>query len=180
MDRWVVEVRAHHDSDSRSKPAGARMLSSEPIPLALSMAHSRFPIANVKVEVRTRWASGIGHLACCIALCTACATMPAQSTPTVPVITWEQKLAWMTRLEDQRILRDPDTPAPVVLRPATKNAPAIVAPPPPSDLIRLLADSEARVRRRAALAIGRVGLAEGVDQLARLLASDDDPEVRQM
>ena len=106
--------------------------------------------------------------------------MPSPSTPTVPAITWEQKVAWMTRLEDQRILRDPDAPPPVVLRAATKNAPAIVAPPPPSDLIRLLGDNEARVRRRAPLAIGRVGLAEGVDPLARLLASDNDPEVRQI
>ena len=47
------------------------------------------------------------------------------------------------------------------------------------DLIRLLTDSEARVRRRAALAVGRVGLVEGVEPLVRVLA-DPDPEVRQM
>jgi cyclophilin family peptidyl-prolyl cis-trans isomerase len=43
----------------------------------------------------------------------------------------------------------------------------------------LLADPEPRVRRRAALAIGRVGLAEGVEPLLGLL-KDDDLEVRQM
>jgi HEAT repeat protein/cyclophilin family peptidyl-prolyl cis-trans isomerase len=43
----------------------------------------------------------------------------------------------------------------------------------------MLSDDEARVRRRAALAIGRVGLAEGVQPLVRLL-TDADPEVRQM
>ncbi len=83
------------------------------------------------------------------------------------------------RLEDQRILRDPNPPPPVVLVPATKGQPAIVAPPPPSDLIRLLNDEEARVRRRAALALGRVGLPEAVPALQGLL-SDSDPEVRQM
>ncbi|MBI2827895.1 MAG: peptidylprolyl isomerase [Acidobacteria bacterium] len=83
------------------------------------------------------------------------------------------------RLEDQRILRDPNPPPPVVLTAPTRTQPAIVAPPPPSDLIRLLNDAEARVRRRAALALGRVGLAEAVDPLTRLFA-DEEPEVRQM
>ncbi len=46
-------------------------------------------------------------------------------------------------------------------------------------MIRLLADEEARVRRRAALAVGRVGLREGVEPLLPLL-SDAEPEVRQM
>jgi cyclophilin family peptidyl-prolyl cis-trans isomerase/HEAT repeat protein len=117
--------------------------------------------------------------AICIALAgTGCASAPPVA-PTVPVVTWEQKLGWIVRLEDQRILRDPNTPAPVILRPATQREPALVAPPPPSDLIRLLNDNEARVRRRAALAIGRVGLAEGVEPLTRLL-SDGEIEVRQM
>jgi cyclophilin family peptidyl-prolyl cis-trans isomerase len=43
----------------------------------------------------------------------------------------------------------------------------------------MLSDREARVRRRAALAIGRVGLPEGVAALVPVL-SDADPEVRQM
>jgi len=83
------------------------------------------------------------------------------------------------RLEDQRLLRDPNPPAPVVLAPATRTVPAVIAPPPPSDLIRLLTDGEARVRRRAALALGRVGLREAVDPLVTLLG-DAEPEVRQM
>jgi cyclophilin family peptidyl-prolyl cis-trans isomerase/HEAT repeat protein len=85
----------------------------------------------------------------------------------------------MVRLEDQRLLREPNTPPPAILRPATKTEPAIVAPPQPSDLIRLLGDSEARVRRRAALAVGRVGLPGAVEPLTRLLA-DEEFEVRQM
>ncbi len=86
----------------------------------------------------------------------------------------------MIRLEDQRILRDPNPPPPVVLVPATRTEPAIVAPPPPSDLFRLLGDGEARVRRRAALALGRVGLRDAVEPLTRVLAADAEAEVRQM
>ena len=112
-------------------------------------------------------------------LMSACASAPP-AAPAVPVITWEQKLAWMMRLEDQRILRDPNPPPQLVLRAATKTLPQIVAPPPPSDLVRLLGDDEPRVRRRAALAIGRVGLVAGVEPLTRTLAMDQEIEVRQM
>ena len=107
----------------------------------------------------------------------SCATSPP---PAPPVITWEEKLEWMIRLEDQRILRDPNPAPPIVLAPATGRRPAIVAPPPPSDLVRLLRDPEARVRRRAALAAGRVGLPEAIEPLSAVLAGDEDFEVRQM
>jgi len=100
--------------------------------------------------------------------------------PEVPVISFEEKLGWILRLEDLRIVRDPNPPAPVVLAPATRLRPAVVAPPPPSDLIRLLRDPEARVRRRAALALGRVGLTEPIEALSMLLMEDTDAEVRQM
>ncbi|MGH9256076.1 MAG: HEAT repeat domain-containing protein [Vicinamibacterales bacterium] len=115
----------------------------------------------------------------------SCATIPPppptpSPAPEPPVVTWEEKLGWMIRLEDQRILRDPNPPPPVVLVPATRTEPAIVAPPPPSDLFRLLGDGEARVRRRAALALGRVGLRDAVEPLTRVLAADAEAEVRQM
>jgi HEAT repeat protein/cyclophilin family peptidyl-prolyl cis-trans isomerase len=87
----------------------------------------------------------------------------APAKPAVPVAaalpTFEQKMAWILRLEDQRVLKDPESPA--------------------SDLIRLLTDGQARVRRRAALAVGRVGLASGIAPLVQLLG-DGEPEVRQM
>lgn len=85
----------------------------------------------------------------------------------------------MIRLEDQRILRDPNPLSPAVIVPATRNTPAVIAPPPPSDLLRLLGDGEARVRRRAAQALGRVGLPDAVEPLTAALA-DPEPEVRQM
>jgi cyclophilin family peptidyl-prolyl cis-trans isomerase/HEAT repeat protein len=106
-----------------------------------------------------------------------CATPPP---PSPPVITWEQKLEWMMRLEDSRILREANPPPPVVLAPATGRRPAIVAPPLPTDLVRLMRDPEARVRRRAALAAGRVGLPEAIEPLSALLAKDEEFEVRQM
>jgi cyclophilin family peptidyl-prolyl cis-trans isomerase/HEAT repeat protein len=113
----------------------------------------------------------------CVALVSACATIPPPVV--VPVVSWEEKLGWMMRLEDQRLVRDPSPPAPVLLRAATERLPPVVGPLPPSDLIRLLGDDEPRVRRRAALALGRVGAPAAVLPLADLL-DDPDVEVSQM
>ncbi len=112
----------------------------------------------------------------------ACASAPP-APPAKPAAgpSFEQKMGWILRLEDQRVLRDSapavTPPPPIAVR--GPQTPAVAEPPPPPDLIRLLSDEEARVRRRAALAIGRVALAEGVPPLVRLL-TDADPEVRQM
>jgi HEAT repeat protein/cyclophilin family peptidyl-prolyl cis-trans isomerase len=114
-------------------------------------------------------------------LASACASVPPATTPVKPAgPTFEEKMAWILRLEDQRVLHDTApaiTPAaPVAVR---GQAPAVAPPPPPPDVIRLLSDDEARIRRRAALAVGRIGLAGGVTPLVGVLA-DRDPEVRQM
>ena len=104
-----------------------------------------------------------------------CAGGP-QVAPVQPP-TLEEKLAWILRLEDQRLLRDPQPPAAAA---AAATAPVVeptVRPRP--DLVALLTDAAGRVRRRAALAIGRVGRPEGVAPLAARLA-DPEPEVRQM
>jgi cyclophilin family peptidyl-prolyl cis-trans isomerase/HEAT repeat protein len=99
--------------------------------------------------------------------------------PAAPVVSFGQKMSWMLRLEDQRVLRDPTPPAPPA--PATGKRRAAVPPPlPPPDLVTLLSDPEARVRRRAALAMGRVGVPDAVAPLTKALATDAEPEVRQM
>lgn len=108
----------------------------------------------------------------------ACATAPPAAPP-APAVTYEQKLSWILRLEDQRILREALPPPAPPPPPPRRGASAAPAPPPRPDLTRLLGDAEARVRRRAALAIGRVGLPDGVDPLVAMLA-DQDEEVRQM
>lgn len=114
---------------------------------------------------------------------------PQPAIPSAPP-TYEQKLAWMLRLEDQRVLRDATASLPIAVPPRPAPGPAraggktIVPLPAPlvasPDLVALLGDREGRVRRRAALAIGRVGLPEGVAPLVKVLAADGEPEVRQM
>ena len=90
-----------------------------------------------------------------------CASTPPPPPP-APVITYEQRLAWILRLEDQRQLRDPALPAPAPVAAPQRGGPVVTAsPPPPPDLFILVNDTDARVRRRAALAIGRVGLTAG-------------------
>ena len=112
----------------------------------------------------------------------ACASAPPAPPPKPVGPSFEPKMGWILRLEDQRVLRDPapavaPPPPPVAVR--GQASPTVAAPPPPPDLIRLLTDTEPRVRRRAALAIGHVALAEGVQPLIALLA-DTEPEVRQI
>jgi cyclophilin family peptidyl-prolyl cis-trans isomerase/HEAT repeat protein len=103
----------------------------------------------------------------------ACASTPGPAAPAHPA---DQKLAWILQLEDQRILRlePPAVPEP----PAGRRAPVPAPVVQPADLTRLVADPDAAIRRRAALAIGRVGLSEGGDPLVSRL-TDPDEDVRQ-
>ena len=88
-----------------------------------------------------------------------CASTPAPAPdPVAPVqAAFEQKMRWILQLEDQRMLSGSG-----------------------GDLTTLVTDAAPRVRRRAALAIGRVRLPEGVAALTGVLQADADPEVRQM
>jgi len=92
----------------------------------------------------------------------ACASAPAVSQRSAA--SYEEKLAWILRLEDERILRDPPP-----VNAATAAAGAAPVAMPDADLTRLVVDRDARIRRRAALAAGRVGLPEGVAPVAALL-----------
>jgi HEAT repeat protein/cyclophilin family peptidyl-prolyl cis-trans isomerase len=118
-----------------------------------------------------------------IAGAAGCASAPPAASPSAPKVPIEKKMALILQLEDQRILRV-ETPAPPPApAPASRGRARVATAPPPSvaapDLTVLVTDSEARIRRRAALAIGRVGLAAGVPPLVTAL-SDTDPDVREM
>ena len=119
-----------------------------------------------------------------VSVLAGCATAPAVVAPATPQLTFEQKMAWILRLEEDRTLRVPEAAAPVLPPPPpTDRRRAQAAPPPPPpqpSLLTLLSDVEARVRRRAALAVGRTRLPEGVPALVPVLSTDVDPEVRQM
>jgi len=113
----------------------------------------------------------------------ACLSTPPPKLPDAPIVPERQKMAWILQLEDQRILRF-ELPAPPPPPPPVKGkkpAPTPVAPPPSSspDLAVLIKDAEPRIRRRAALAVGRVKDRAGIALLTPVLA-DTDPEVRAM
>ena len=127
------------------------------------------------VSMRPRLAVVLAIVCHAIACVSAPPAPAARATPAPPAQPFEQKMAWILRLEDQRVLRDPSSATAAAS--ATGGNTAVT--PPTADLGRLLTDPEARVRRRAALAVGRVGLREGAPLLIALL-NDSDPEVRQM
>ena len=114
-------------------------------------------------------------LAACLVFFAGCASAPPVAGPRPPEPT--DLMSWILRLEDERRLADPAPAAPagagVSMQPSTGFV------PPRPDLLALLEAPEAHLRRRAALAVGRVGLPEGVDALVGLLV-DPEPEVRQM
>ena len=80
-------------------------------------------------------------------------------TPTPPGPSPEQKLAWILELEDQRMVRGPADG---------------------QDLVTMLGDPMAHIRRRAAQATGRARTVDAVPALSAMLANETDPEVRQM
>jgi cyclophilin family peptidyl-prolyl cis-trans isomerase/HEAT repeat protein len=108
----------------------------------------------------------------------SCASAPPVAPP-APAVPFEQKLAWIFQLEEQRLLKLPEPPPPAPA-PVVKGRKPSPPPPPASspDLSKLATDQDPRVRRRAAIALGRVGLKEGIAPLTPLLA-DANADVRQ-
>src|SRR5687767_14407709 len=103
----------------------------------------------------------------------ACASAPPPAVSTQPQLPFEQKMGWILRLEEDRQLRTPvvePPPAPVITTGRRGRTPVTPPPPPNPDLVFLLKDEEARIRRRAALAVGRTRLAEGAAPLIPVLA----------
>jgi HEAT repeat protein/cyclophilin family peptidyl-prolyl cis-trans isomerase len=121
-----------------------------------------------------------------ISACASAPPAPPEVRPRQQRRTFQENMAWILRLEEDRVLELPAPPAPPPPPPAAppgrgRSAPAVVVPEPPQnpDLLALLKDDDPRIRRRAALAVGRTRLAAGAKPLAALL-TDTDPEVRQM
>ena len=110
----------------------------------------------------------------------ACASAPGPAAPRA-TLTYEEKMAWILRLEEDRVLRvAPAEPPPASPPQGGRRASVTPAPPPSPDLIALLKDPEPRLRWRAALATGRVRLPEGIPPLADLVSADPDADVRQV
>ena len=103
--------------------------------------------------------------------CKSTSTPVAVVTPPPPVIAPDRKAGWILRLEQQRTLRDPDV-APVAL-PAADVAARVLTPAAEAGLDHLALDPDPSVRRRAVLAMGRVGM---VDSLPYLVAALEDVE----
>ena len=99
----------------------------------------------------------------------ACASIPrpvvAPGPPAPVPPSLDTRVAWMLRLEQQRVLRE---------APGAESAPPEVVsgfrPAMSPDLAALLNDSEEAVRARTAIAIGRVGMTEGGTLLQTALA----------
>lgn len=101
---------------------------------------------------------------------------PAAVVTTPVVVSADRKLGWILRLEQQRMLRDPDV-QPRVIDAAVPRA-GRLAPATAADLEQLSLDPSVALRLRAVVAIGRVGMSEGAPMLESAL-QDPDPEVRQ-
>jgi cyclophilin family peptidyl-prolyl cis-trans isomerase/HEAT repeat protein len=104
---------------------------------------------------------------------TACASAPPAVATAIPQAvappSLDVKVAWLLRLEQQRVMRDSAAPEAV-----TAAAPAGFRPAMRADLAELLHDPDPALRARAALAIGRVGTPEAVALLRTALSDAAD------
>ena len=115
-------------------------------------------------------------LSACLVFVAGCAATPPAAVPSAPAAA--DPLSWILRLEDERRLADPVSAAVSGVNAATVSP--VAASPLRPDLLALLEAPQAHLRRRVALAVGRVGLVDGVDALVSRLQEDVEIEVRQM
>ncbi len=121
-----------------------------------------------------------------VGLLAGCATAPTapvreRARPTAAV-DLDTKVSWLLRLEQERVLRVPVPGAvPAAAEPSASPAPGIplFASATHADLAELILDPDPSIRRRSALAVGRVGLPEGMPLLLDRLR-DPDEGVRDM
>src|SRR5262245_47119442 len=92
--------------------------------------------------------SAVLILTCACASAPPAPPPPVPAPPPAPMIPAERKLSWIARLEQQRVLTDASVGA---------------------DLVALAGDADTGIRKRAIVALGRVGMAEGAPVLATLL-----------
>jgi HEAT repeat protein/cyclophilin family peptidyl-prolyl cis-trans isomerase len=108
-----------------------------------------------------------------LALAACAPKQPAQPpVPPPPPVSIDTKAAWTLRLEHQRVLRDAGLDAT-----AATVGPRALTPATTADLEGLALDPDPILRRRALLAIGRVGSADGLGALVPAL-TDPDEQVR--
>src|SRR5688572_14185161 len=107
---------------------------------------------------RRRSAAAVVAMAGVLALAQAACKQAAPPVLVPPQPSYAEDSGTIIRLEDLRVLRD--------------------APDSPRDLTAIATRGDARLRRRAAFALGRVGDPAGRPALERLLG-DAEPEVRQ-
>jgi cyclophilin family peptidyl-prolyl cis-trans isomerase/HEAT repeat protein len=93
-----------------------------------------------------------------------------------PAASIDKRVGWLLRLEQSRVLRDPAIGPQPAAAPAAGSARTFAAATEP-DLVALALDPDAGVRRRAVLAIGRVGTPDGLPALVAAL-SDTAEDVR--
>lgn len=92
---------------------------------------------------------------------------PAPPRPVIPI---DKKVAWILRLETQRVIADEASRS----EPPSSVGPRVLIPAITPDLLALSLDPDNGIRRRALLALGRVGLPEGVPTLIGALADSEE------
>ena len=108
------------------------------------------------------------------------AAVPAPSAPGTATAapappSADRKMAWVLRLEDERVTRDPDAgDVPVPDAAAAAGARLTLAPAATPNLRALALDPDATIRRRALLALGRIGVVENAPLLVAALHDEDE------